>query len=192
MSIPVVSTSEPAYRSSPTNRRTRAEMLAIREALQRILAADHPMTVRQVFYQAVGRGVIDKTEGEYKQTIVRLLTEMRRAGDIPFSWIADNTRWMRKPRTYHSLRGMLEVTKEAYRRALWDSQDSYVEIWLEKDALAGVLYAETETWDVPLMVTRGYPSVSYLYEAASTIREQGKPAFLYYFGDHQGDGGGTP
>src|SRR5712691_12481787 len=156
----------PGYRSSPTNRRTRAEMLAIREALQRILAADHPMTVRQVFYQAVGRGVIDKTEGEYKQTIVRLLTEMRRAGDIPFSWIADNTRWMRKPRTFHSLRAMLEVTKETYRRALWDSQGSNVEIWLEKDALAGVLYEETETWDVPLMVTKGYPSVSYLHEAA--------------------------
>jgi len=83
---------------------------------------------------------------------------------------------------------MLEVTKYAYRRAVWDSQDSYVEIWLEKDALAGVLYGETETWDVPLMVTRGYPSVSYLYEAASTIREQGKPAFLYYFGDHDPSG----
>ena len=188
MSTPVISTSESAYRSSPTNRRTRAEMLAIREALREILAVDNPMTVRQVFYQAVGRGVIDKTEGEYKQTIVRLLTEMRRAGDIPFSWIADNTRWMRKPRTYHSLRGMLEVTKEAYRRALWDSQDSYVEIWLEKDALAGVLYEETATWDVPLMVTKGYPSVSYLHEAACSIRGQGKPAFLYYFGDHDPSG----
>jgi hypothetical protein len=156
--------------------------------LREILDLENPMTVRQVFYQAVGRGLIDKTEGEYKQTIVRLLTDMRRAGEIPFDWIADNTRWMRKPRTYSSLHGMLELTKETYRRALWDNQKSYVEIWLEKDALAGVIYAETKAWDVPLMVTRGYPSVSYLHAAASSISDQGKPAFLYYFGDHDPSG----
>ena len=78
---------------------------------------------------------------------------------------------------------MLSVTAVTYRRAIWDSQPAYVEIWLEKDALAGVVYEETGHWDVPLMVTRGYPSVSYLYEAADAIREQKKPAYLYYFGD---------
>ena len=174
--------------SRPTSRRSSANMQEIRQALRAILSEDHPMTVRQVFYRAVSAKVIDKTEGEYKQTIVRLLTDMRRSGEIPFGWITDNTRWMRKPRTYHSLRGMLEVTKQTYRRALWDSQASYVEVWLEKDALAGVLYEQTEIWDVPLMVTRGYPSVSYLFAAGSTIRDQGKPAFLYYLGDHDPSG----
>lgn len=174
--------------SRPTNRRTRGQIDSIKAGLYRIISSDFPMTVRQVFYQAVGAGLVDKTEGEYKQTIVRLLTEMRRAGEIPFDWIADNTRWMRKPRTFSSLRSMLELTKETYRRSLWDNQDSYVEIWLEKDALAGVLYRETREWDVPLMVTRGYPSVSYLHSAACSIREQGKPAYLYYFGDHDPSG----
>jgi hypothetical protein len=163
-------------------------MLDIREALYNILLAENPMTVRQVFYQAVGAGVVDKTETEYKHTIIRLLTDMRRAGEIPFGWIADNTRWQRKPHTHHNLRNMLELTKQTYRRALWDNQDAYVEVWLEKDALAGVLYEETQEWDVPLMVTRGYSSVSYLYQAAAEIQEQGKPAFLYYFGDHDPSG----
>lgn len=171
-----------AYRSRST-RRCPAEMAKIREALYELLEADNPMTVRQVFYQLVGRGVVAKTEGEYKQTVVRLLTAMRRAGQLPFGWIADNTRWMRKPRTYSSIDEMLSLTAETYRRAIWDSQPAYVEIWLEKDALAGVVYEETGPWDVPLMVTRGYPSVSYLYEAADAIREQKKPAYLYYFGD---------
>ena len=58
------------------------------------------MTVRQVFYRLVTLGAIGKSEPEYKTTVVRLLTEMRLAGEIPFGWIADNTRWMRKPRTY--------------------------------------------------------------------------------------------
>src|SRR5678815_3212257 len=94
------------------SRRTRGDMEAIRTAIYQVLAADNPMTVRQVFYQLVGRGVIGKTEAEYHQTAIRLLTSMRRSSEIPFGWIADNTRWMRKPRTYDSLRGMLELTKE--------------------------------------------------------------------------------
>ena len=80
------------------------------------------MTVRQVFYQLVSRGVIAKTEGEHRQTVVRLLTAMRRAGEMPFGWIGDNTRWMRKPRTYSSMQDMLALTAQTYRRALWDNQ----------------------------------------------------------------------
>ena len=47
--------------------------------------------------------------------------------------------------------------------ALWNEADSYVEIWLEKDALAGVVYPVTSMYDVPLMVARGYASLSFLY-----------------------------
>jgi hypothetical protein len=70
--------------SRSTNRRTRAAMQVIREAIYEILREIQPATVRQTFYQLVSRGVIAKTEGEYKQTVVRLLTAMRRAGEIPF------------------------------------------------------------------------------------------------------------
>ena len=51
-----------------------------------------------------------------------------------------------------------------------------------------MLYEETYDWDVPLMVTRGYPSLSYLYAAAQTVAEIGKPTYLYYFGDHDPSG----
>jgi len=158
-------------------------METIREAIYRVTQAQHPMTVRQVFYQLVSIGAIEKAEAEYKQTVVRLLTLMRRSRELPFGWIADNTRWMRKPRTYSSVEELLQRTAQTYRRALWDNQPAYVEVWLEKDALAGVVYEETDPWDVPLMVTRGYPSLSYLFEAAETIAECGKPAYLYYLGD---------
>lgn len=160
----------------------------IRNALHVALYYDHPMTVRQVFYRLVSGGVIAKTEAEYKSTIVRLLAEMRRAGEIPYGWIADNTRWMRKPRTHSSLEAALELTAETYRRSLWNNQDAYVEVWLEKDALAGVLYEITARYDVPLMVTRGYPSLTFLHSAAEEIAEQECPVFLYYFGDHDPSG----
>ena len=120
--------------------------------------------------------------------MVRLLGEMRRAHIIPFDWIADSTRWMRKPRTHSSLDEALRRTAETYRRSVWDDQDAYVEVWLEKDALAGVLYDVTSAWDVPLMVTRGYPSLSYLHSAAEALAAQDRPAFLFYFGDHDPSG----
>jgi hypothetical protein len=170
------------------SRRTRADIEALKADLYAVVEENQPMTVRQVFYQMVSRGLIEKTEAEYKRTVVRLLTVMRISRELPFSWIADNTRWQRKPRTYSSLEAAIQNTAECYRRCLWDDQDVHVEIWLEKDALAGVLYEETGSWDVPLYVTRGYPSVSYLYGAAELIEEEGKPAHLYYFGDYDPSG----
>jgi hypothetical protein len=172
----------------PIKRRSRSEIGAIKQVIREVLADSHPATVRQTYYQLVARGAIAKTEIEYKSTVVRLLTAMRRSGEIPFGWIADNTRWMRKPRSYSSLTDMLTHSQRFYRRALWDDQDVYVEIWLEKDALSGVLYNVTAEFDVPLMVTRGYPSISYLYEAGETIAETQKPAYLYYFGDYDPSG----
>ena len=87
---------------------------------------------------------------------------MRRAQEIPFDWLADNKRWMRKPMSYESLADMLNEQTQFYRRVLGSNQADYVEIWLEKDVLSGVLYSVTSEFDVPLMVTRGYPSLSFL------------------------------
>jgi hypothetical protein len=178
------------YGSSPIKRkrRTRAEVDLIMAAILDLLHEDNPMTVRQVFYRLVSQRVIEKTEQEYDGTVVRLLTRMRTMGLVPYEWIADNTRWQRKPKTYHSLDGMLNAQIQFYRRALWDEQEVYVEFWLEKDALAGVMYEITAPWDVPLMVARGFSSLSYLYEAAEAIKAAGKPACLYYFGDHDPSG----
>lgn len=177
------------YVASPTRRRrTKGEMVKLRETIYAVIEADHPMTVRQVFYRLVSMGMIEKTETEYNRTVGRLLMEMRLDYDLPFEWIADNSRWMRKPRSHSSLKDMLEITTDAYRRALWPDQDAYVEIWLEKEALAGVFYLITAQWDVPLMVTRGYPSISFLYEAAEEILDQDNDVHLYYFGDYDPSG----
>ncbi len=175
-----------------THRRTKAEIEYLKAHLYHIVKEMKPMTVRQIFYQAVSLGLIAKSEQEYKGTIVRLLTQMRRNDELPWHWIADNTRWMRKPNTHNDLKTMLEESQELYRRALWRDQDAYVEIWLEKDALSGVLYDVTSEWDVPLMVTRGYPSYSYLAQAAQTIAATDKPTYLYYFGDHDPSGVDIP
>ena len=149
------------------------------------------MSVRQVFYRLTAQGMIDKTEAEYKGTVCRLLAELRRSGAIPYHWLADSTRWMRRPRTFCSIEEALRRTASTYRRALWDDAPVCVEIWLEKEALAGVLVEVTDEWDVPLMVTRGYPSISFLYAAGEAIRERsdnGQRTEIYYFGDRDPSG----
>ena len=166
-----------AYGTSPTkrNRRSKSDIRELKVALHDIIEQEQPATVRQVFYRAVSAGLIDKTENEYKKTVCRLLADMRRDGTLPYDWIADNTRWRRKPRTYNTLDEMLTLTAETYRRALWGNQDCYVEVWLEKEALAGVLFQVTAEWDVPLMVCKGYPSISFLHSAGEAISNITKP-----------------
>lgn len=172
------------YAPSPVkrNRRTSAEIETIDRAIIRIVESDNPMTLRGLFYRLVSEGMIGKAENEYKN-IGRYLLQLRRDDRLPYQYIADNTRWMRRPRTYSGLENALERTAATYRRGLWDNQNSYVEVWCEKDTLAGVLSVETEPYDVPLMVVRGFASETYLYQAAETIRQAGKPAYLYVLTD---------
>jgi len=162
----------------------------IRDAVAQIFEeVDPPMTVRQMFYALETRGLVPKTENGYRATDRHLL-KMRRTGILPYSYIADNTRWMRKPNTYNNLEAFLAESQASYRRALWHGQGCYIEIWIEKDALAGVFYDITGRFDVPLMVTRGYSSETFLYTAAQQIKERSPTdaVYIYYFGDHDPSG----
>jgi hypothetical protein len=168
-------------------RATKAEVEHRRDHLLDIIARMKPMTVRQVFYQATVRGLVEKSEGGYTKVQTDLV-QMRRAGRLPYSWLADNTRWQRKPATFNSVQKALEETARFYRKALWSDIDAYVEVWLEKDALAGVIYPITSLYDVPLMVARGYASLSFLHTAAEYINELQVPAYIYHLGDHDPSG----
>ena len=105
-----------SYEARPIkrNRRSKAEMSDVRDGLFLLAEANQPLTVRQLFYRAVASSLIDKTQAAYNNTVVRLVGQMREEGRIPFDWITDNTRWMRKPRTYHGLRSMLAHTQTTY------------------------------------------------------------------------------
>jgi hypothetical protein len=95
---------------------------------------------------------------------------------------------MRKPKTYGGLREMLVQMQSNYRRDIWADADVHVEVWCEKDALAGVLLEATAPWHVPLMVSRGFSSDSYLYEAATYLESLEKPAHVFLFTDFDAAG----
>lgn len=170
-------------------RRTKAEIETIKDWIKVVCCDQQPMTVRQLFYQLASvHKVVEKQETEYKGTVGRLAREMRLSGELPWEWLVDNTRWIRKPCSYGSMEDCITQSAASYRRSVWAQTDVYVEVWLEKDALAGVFYDVTAEYDVPLMVTRGYPSLSYVKAAADQILASWKPAFIYYFGDYDPSG----
>ncbi|MBB6407449.1 hypothetical protein HNQ71_000093 [Mesorhizobium sangaii] len=172
------------YQASPIKRKraTRADMEDRRLRLWTIVREMRPMTVRQVFYQATVRGIVDKSEAGYTKVQTDLV-QMRKSGMLPYDWLADNTRWQRKPRTFDSIEQALNDTARFYRKSLWTDAGSYVEVWLEKDALAGVVQPITALYDVPLMVARGYASLSFLHSAAEYIASLDVPTFIYHCGD---------
>ncbi|HEY8005859.1 MAG TPA: hypothetical protein VIE66_03415 [Methylocella sp.] len=162
-------------------------MLDRRAALLDIVEAQKPMTVRQVFYQATIRGIVEKTESCYVK-VQRALADMRRDGTLSYASITDGTRYRRHPSTFSSIEDALENTARFYRKALWDSIDAYVEVWCEKDALSGVIYPITSMFDVSLMTARGYASLSFLASAAEEITAIGKPTSIYHLGDYDPSG----
>jgi hypothetical protein len=177
------------YRPSPIKRRraTKAEVEQRRDHLFEIVSEMRPMTVRQVFYQASVRNIVEKSEAGYGKVQTDLVL-MRRAGDLPYGWIADNTRWQRKPDTFKSPQEALKETARLYRKDLWAEAHVYVEVWLEKDALSGVILPVTAMYDVPLMVARGYASLSFLHGAGEYINELDVPAYIYHLGDFDPSG----
>jgi hypothetical protein len=168
-------------------RSTKAEVERRRAAFYDLVEGAQPATVRQIYYLATVAGLVPKTENGYN--IVQTdLTLMRRTGDLPYGWLADSTRWQRKPQTFGSVEEALEETARLYRKDLWRDADCYVEVWLEKDALSGVVYPITSLFDVPLMVARGYASLSFLHEAAEYTGSLDVPAYIYHLGDYDPSG----
>jgi hypothetical protein len=102
-----------SYEPSPIKRHraTRAEVRERRNALHDIVADMRPMTVRQVFYQATVRGIIEKTEAGYTK-VQTDLTLLRKSGVLPYGWLTDNTRQQRKPATWGSPSEALQDTAQ--------------------------------------------------------------------------------
>ena len=169
------------------NRVTKIGLVDRRAALLEIAHNAQPATVRQIFYLASVRGVVAKDEGGYDRVQIDLV-EMRRSGQLPYGWVVDHTRWQRRPVTFDSIDEALADTAATYRKALWREADHYVEIWLEKDALSGVILPVTKKFDVPLMVARGYASETFLHAAGEYMAQVEKPCYVYHFGDFDPSG----
>lgn len=150
---------------------------------------DYPITVRQLYYRLVAALVIENSQREYKR-VVSAMTAARKAGEITPTAFADPTRRMLAGHGYLNLAAYLSTFRDGYYRDPWQDQANEVWVMVEKEALASVFQHPCDEMSVPLMVCRGYPSISALYEAAQSLAyyQSRRELHILYFGDHDPSG----
>lgn len=151
-----------------------------------------PLTLRQIYYQLVGKGYIENKVSEYTM-LSNLLKHARISGLIPWQDIEDRIR------TYHDLSGWANADSfkdawiseflQGYKRDKMQSQGVYLEIWIEKDALSSIFTKVANVFNVPVVVCRGFSSVSFLNDYRERLAEfSDKTPILLYFGDFDPSG----
>jgi hypothetical protein len=158
---------------------------ACNEIIDQYLGQGLRLTLRQLYYQLVTRNIIPNVERSYKN-LSSLVSDARLAGLMDWDAIEDRGRQPRQTSQFTDLQDLAEAALRSYRLPRWEGQENYVELWVEKDALSGVLWPLAQEHHVTLAVNKGYSSQSAMYVAASRFREaadENKNPILFYLGD---------
>ncbi len=136
----------------------------------------------------MSQDTIPNKDSEYKK-LSRIVTDARMEGLIDWDIIEDRLRIPRKPSEFEDIKELVDVAIQSYRLDRWKNQENYVEVWVEKDALSGVLEPITNRYHVNLLVNRGYSSISAMHDSALRIKQnQNKNCVILYLGDHDPSG----
>lgn len=157
------------------------------EIIERYQRQGLRLTLRQLYYQLVTRNAVLNIERSYKN-LSTLVSDARLAGLMDWDAIEDRVRRPRRNNEFTGLPDLVDTALGAYRLDRWKGQDHYAELWVEKDALAGVLAPLASEFHVTMMVNRGYSSQSAMYESAQRFIEAGREPILFYLGDHDPSG----
>lgn len=167
-----------------------AKLAVANQIIAKYLAMGLRLTLRQLYYQFVAHHGLPNTERSY-QNLGKLLSEGRLAGLVDWNAIEDRGRVADVPRQWSSVKSLIDVALDQFRLPRWADQPYYVELWVEKQALAGVLEPVADRHHIPLMVNKGYSSQSAMYESAQRYIRNSKGResnVLLYLGDHDPSG----
>ena len=149
------------------------------------------LTTRQLFYQFVARAIIPNSDKEYKR-LGSVIDDARMAGLIDWDAIEDRTRMLRENSHWGSPQDILNACASSYRSDLWKNQKTRPQVWVEKDALIGVIESACSDLDVPCFSCRGYSSQSAMWRAGQLVREhakaRGQKTVIFHLGDHDPSG----
>ena len=153
--------------------------------------AGYSLTLRQIYYQLVARGVIPNNERSYKM-VGDYVSNGRLAGLIDWYAVEDRTRYVRRLTHWNEPGEIIASAISGYRIDLWQTQPQYVEVWVEKDALIGIIEQVAERFDVPCFSCRGYTSQSEMWIAAQRLVRSSnygeKEVKIIHLGDHDPSG----
>lgn len=149
------------------------------------------LTLRQLYYQFVSRGLLDNRDRNYKN-LGNWISDARLAGLIDWDSIEDRGRNLRANNHWDDPEDLVKWAADGYGFNTWRNQPERVEVWVEKEALAGVIQIPSDKWDVPWFCCKGYVSQSELWRAAqrflSHYRFSGQETTIIYLGDHDPSG----
>jgi hypothetical protein len=146
------------------------------------------LTLRQLYYQFVARALIPNSQKSYK-SLGSIINDARLAGLLDWDAIEDRTRSLRKRSHWDDPSGVIESAASSYALDLWEGQGERCEVWIEKDALVGVIERVCTRWDVPYFSCRGYTSQSEVWRAAQRHKEYGcEFVTVIHLGDHDPSG----
>lgn len=153
-------------------------------------ADGYDLTLRQLYYQFVARGFIQNKQTEYKR-LGGIVNDARLAGLLDWDYIVDRTRNLSDLPHWGSPAEIVAAVAAQFRLAAWDRQPVRVEVWIEKEALAGVVQRVCQRLDVPFFACRGYVSQSEQWTASqrfSAAIENGQRVVVLHLGDHDPSG----
>lgn len=172
---------------SKTNKQ---RLIKINEIIEEYVRQGYRLTLRQLYYQLVSRGIIPNKVSEYAK-LSTLLVKGRMAGYVDWDAIEDRLRRAKLPYWVTGIPDAIEDTINAYRLDRMQGQENYIEVWVEKDALSNVLYRITRKYHIPLMVNRGYSSCTAMHDAYERFKrreDERQRLFILYLGDHDPSG----
>ena len=153
-------------------------------------AQGYDLTLRQLYYQFVSRDVIPNNQRQYKM-LGNVIDRARRAGYLDWNYIVDRTRNLMGFATYDSPADLIAEQEYMFHRDLWESQDYRIEVWVEKEALAGVIGRASGSYACDYFSCRGYVSQSEMHAAAKRhqrYERQGQDVVVLHLGDHDPSG----
>ena len=160
------------------------------EIIEEYLLQGYDLTLRQLFYQFVSRDLIPNTQREYKK-LGSVISDARLAGLIDWNSIVDRLRKVEQLSFWGYPQDIIRASAKQFRVDMWSNQDVRVEVWIEKDALAGVIEGVCNKHRVPYLACRGYVSQSAMYQAALRIGERrgnDQETIILHLGDHDPSG----
>ncbi len=149
------------------------------------------LTVRQLYYQFVARDLIPNRSSEY-QRLAQIISHARLGGLIDWGAIEDRGRNLAGVTTWKSPEQIIQSCADQYRIDLWSDQPKRIEVWIEKDALAGVIEPVCRELRVAWFACKGYVSQSAMWDAgANRLRaycNNGQTPIIIHLGDHDPSG----
>lgn len=166
----------------------KGKLLIINKIIEEYKRQGYKLTLRQLYYQLVSRDIIENKIQEYAK-LSSLLVKGRMAGIVDWEAIEDRLRKPFLPYWITGIEHAIDDTVEQYRLDRQKGQETYIEVWVEKDALSGVLRRITKHYHVNLMVNRGYSSCSAMHDAYKRFIDRPKQnKVILYLGDHDPSG----